>query len=361
MRPDEPKIDLRDLTFDELKEFVREHLEEKSYRAKQIYEWLYRHGANSFEEMTSLKKELRLHLQAVASVDPLEITEILKSEDGTEKLQFRLQDGAAVEAVLIPNEGRMTLCLSTQVGCAMGCAFCFTGTLKLSRNLTQAEIVDQYRQALRHVGGDRAWISNVVLMGMGEPLQNLDNVVRACDILMDDNAYGLSARRVTVSTSGLIPQIRELQERSPISLAVSLNATTDEVRSRIMPVNKRYPMEELIRALEAFPNPRRARILIEYVLLAGVNDGLDDARRLAAIAGRIRCKVNLIPFNPHERSDFRPPEPEHVLAFQNILLNAGINTFCRQSRGQDIHGACGMLGKGAADGGEETRGTEPSP
>ncbi|RJO65197.1 MAG: 23S rRNA (adenine(2503)-C(2))-methyltransferase RlmN [Myxococcales bacterium] len=341
------KLDLRDLSFEELERFVGDELGEKPYRARQLFRWLYRRNARAFAEMTDLKEELRERLEARCTIEPLPIAAVHRSADGTEKLQLALKDGGAVEAVLIPGDDRLTLCVSSQVGCAMGCAFCYTGSLKLSRNLTCAEIVDQYRQALHHLGGKAERISNVVLMGMGEPLANFDAVAKAVNLLMDDRGYDLSGRRVTVSTCGIAPRLKDLAEQTDASLAVSLNATTDTTRSLLMPINRKHPLAELMRALEAFPLARRKRILFEYVLLAGVNDTDEDARRLVKLARRISCKVNLIPYNPHGASDFARPSDERILAFQKILLDAGVTAFIRQSRGQDIYGACGMLGRGA--------------
>jgi 23S rRNA (adenine2503-C2)-methyltransferase len=339
------KIDLRDFTEAELAEFMRSEFGEKQYRARQIYEWLYTHNVSSFDEMTNLSKALRDKLSERCDISPIVLTQVQTSADGSEKLQFTLEDGAAIESVLMPSDGRMSLCVSTQVGCAMGCMFCFTGSLKLSRNLRTAEIVDQLRQAQLHLGPDGPRISNVVMMGMGEPLANFDNVVRACEILTDERAYNLAGRKVIVSTSGLIPKIHPFAEQTTVSLAVSLNATTDEQRSCIMPINKRYPLADLIETLRSFPGHRRKRIVLEYVLLAGENDHFEDARRLAAIANGIGCKVNLIPFNAHDAAGYQAPAFDHILAFQEIVIDSGVETFIRQSRGQDIAGACGMLGR----------------
>ena len=339
------KTNLLNFTFDRLSEYVREELGEKPFRARQLFEWLYRNGAENFEDMTNLSREFRKRLSECCTIEPIALTDAVHSKDGATKLQFTLEDGAAVESVLIPGDDRLTLCMSSQVGCAMGCAFCFTGSLKLQRNLSSAEIVDQYRQALKYTGGGGDRISNIVMMGMGEPLHNLENVIDAVNILMDERSYNLSSRRVTVSTCGLAPEIRTLAERTNACIALSLNATTDEVRSGIMPVNRRYPIAELLGALESYPKPRRKRIVLEYVMLKGVNDSPYDAKRLTRIARRLGCKINLIPYNPHEAGRFERPSDETVLAFQKILIGGGVNTFIRRSRGLDIFGACGMLGK----------------
>jgi len=339
------KQDLRDLSYEELESFVMNELEEKRFRARQIFDWIYIKNAVSFEEMSNLSRELREKLDEHATIAPIRLTDLRRSQDGTEKLQFTLDDGSLIESVVIPSEDRLTLCMSSQVGCAMGCAFCYTASLKLKRNLRTAEIVDQYRQALRHIGGDKERITNIVLMGMGEPLHNLEAVAKACNLLMDERGFNLSSRKVTVSTCGLVPEIARLADLTNVSLAVSLNATVDDVRSRIMPINRRYGLQELMDALDRFPKPRRKRIVLEYVLLRGVNDTPDDARRLARMARRIGCKVNLIPFNPHDASEFEAPEMDRVLSFQAILFEGDVSAFIRDSRGLDIHGACGMLGK----------------
>lgn len=324
-------------------EYIKNEFGEKPFRGRQLFEWIYKHNVNDFDQMTSLSKGFRETLKEKCTIDPLPISAVAKSEDGTEKLQFTLNDGSAVEAVLMPADARTTICISSQVGCAMGCKFCFTGSLKLKRNLECFEIVDQYRQAQLHLGEER--ISNIVMMGMGEPLQNFENVVTACNLLMHQHAYNISGRKLTVSTCGVVPKIADLIEQTNVNVAISLNATTNETRSSIMPINKRYPLEELIAELDRFPKPRRKRIFLEYIMLKDINDSHNDARRLLKIARKIGCKVNLIPFNQHDASDFAPPPRDEILEFQKIIVDGGIDTFIRQSRGQDIAGACGMLGK----------------
>lgn len=342
------QIDLRNFTYDELVSFVRERLGEKPYRARQIYDWLYQHNVADFSDMSNLSRPLREKLTELCDIRPIRLAQVSESRDGSKKLQFELSDGGAIEAVLMPAEGRMSLCVSTQVGCAMACAFCFTGSLRLARNLTCAEIVDQLRQAQVYLGPEGPRISNVVMMGMGEPLANYEAVVRACTILTDERAYNLAARKIIVSTSGIIPKIHDFARDTTVSLAVSLNATTEETRSRLMPVNRRYPLADLVACLKSFPSNRRKRILLEYVLLHGENDDIEDARRLSRLAREIGCKVNLIPFNAHPGAGFEPPPMAHVLAFQKVIMDAGVETFIRQSRGQDIAGACGMLGRAGA-------------
>ncbi|BCA79862.1 23S rRNA (adenine(2503)-C(2))-methyltransferase RlmN [Desulfuromonas sp. AOP6] len=337
------RIDLKNLTFEALVEFLSAFGKEK-FRARQIVRWIYGRGVTSFAEMTDLSKELREQLAAKAYVSDwtAEVTET--SSDGTKKYLFRLDDGQTVESVRIPMEnGRSTVCISTQVGCAMQCAFCLTGTFGLFRNLETAEIVNQVCAVAKD-----GPINNIVLMGMGEPLHNLDNVVDALKILYLDDGMGFGTRKVTLSTCGLIPEMLELAKRIPVNLAISLNATTDEVRDRLMPVNRRYPLKELMAACRAYPLKPHQRITFEYILIRGVNDSLDDAKRLIKLLHGIKAKVNLIPFNEHAGSDFRAPTPEAIEAFQTYLLNRDIVAIRRASKGQDISAACGQL-KGRLD------------
>ncbi|WP_434423978.1 23S rRNA (adenine(2503)-C(2))-methyltransferase RlmN [Nannocystis pusilla] len=290
---------------------------------------------------------MRDSLAATTRLDALRLETVKQAADGTSKLVFETDDGAAVESVLIPGPERATLCVSSQVGCAMNCQFCLTATMGLARNLSAAEIVDQLVIARRRFPD--VWISNVVFMGMGEPLHNLDQVLPAIAVMVDDHGLGLSQRRVTVSTSGLVPQIRRLVAESPAQLAVSINATTDEVRDAIMPVNRKYPLAVLFAALRELPLARRARVTLEYVLLAGVNDSLADAERLAEWVRGLPCKLNLIPWNPHPGSEFRRPEPERVAAFKAHLQGLRLNTSIRATRGDDTMAACGQLGRAPAE------------
>ncbi len=323
-------------------ESVFERWGEKRFRARQVMNWLYKKGVTRFEEMTDLSAALRERLgrEATAAL-PRTVAE-QTSRDGTVKLLLELADGERVETVLMPDDGRVTQCVSTQVGCAMGCAFCRTGTLGLRRHLTAGEIVAQVVVGQARVGPDRR-ITNVVFMGMGEPLHNFDNVVRAFRILSSDHGPNITRRRLTVSTAGLADRIRRLPPEMLGSLAVSLNATTDEVRDRIMPVNRRFPIQELLAALRESPLPPRDRYTVEYVLLGGVNDSPDDARRLVRLLSHVRCKVNLIAYNPHGDSPFAKPRPEAVEAFRKILLDKNFTATLRKSRGEDILAACGQL------------------
>ncbi|GAB4280232.1 MAG: 23S rRNA (adenine(2503)-C(2))-methyltransferase RlmN [Deferrisomatales bacterium] len=331
-----------------------ERMGERPFRAGQVMQWVYKRGVLDIDRMTDLARPLRAELARRASLRLPAVEQDLRSRDGTRKLLLRLADGERVETVLIPDEERLTQCVSSQVGCAMGCAFCRTGTMGLVRHLTAGEIVSQVVLARQLLGPERR-VTNVVFMGMGEPLHNLDNVVRAFRILSDDHGLNITRRRLTVSTCGLVDAMRRLPAEVLPSLAVSLNATTDAVRDRIMPVNRRYPIAVLLEALKELPLPPRARHTIEYVLLGGVNDSPEDARRLVRLLSGVRCKVNLIAYNPHESSPFRAPTPEAVAAFQSQLLEKNFTAVLRKSRGQDILAACGQL-KAAAE-----AGTAPGP
>jgi 23S rRNA (adenine2503-C2)-methyltransferase len=289
--------------------------------------------------MTDLAKDFRSQLERCAYVSECVPEAIQQSCDGTRKYLFRLADGETVEAVRIPmEEGRGTLCISTQVGCAMGCQFCMTGTFGLTRHLSPAEIVNQVCAAMTD-----APISNIVLMGMGEPLHNLDNVVQALKILYLDDGLGFGSRRVTLSTCGLVPGIRSLAEQIKVNLAVSLNATTDALRNQLMPINQRYPLAELMAACREFANLTKQRITFEYILIGGVNDSIADAKRIVKLLHGVRSKVNLIAFNEHEGSSFKAPTPGSVKEFQTYLLQRNIVATLRASKGQDIAAACGQL------------------
>jgi 23S rRNA (adenine2503-C2)-methyltransferase len=336
-------VDLKNLSPAELEHFLA-GLGKERFRAGQLLRWIYQRGVVDFSAMTDLAKGFREELaaRAVISTFTAEAEEV--STDGTRKFLFRLADGQSVETVLIPmEEGRATLCVSTQVGCAMQCSFCLTGTFGLTRNLTAAEIVNQVCAAR-----ERFQVDNIVLMGMGEPLHNLDNVVRALEIFYSKHSFDYSPRKVTLSTSGLVPEMLELGRRIRVNLAVSLNATLDAVRNELMPINRRYPLAELMRACREFPLAPRQRITFEYILIRGVNDSLDDAKRLVKLLHGVKAKVNLIPFNEHAGSAFRAPEGRVIEAFQRHLLDRDIVAIRRASKGQDISAACGQL-KGKLD------------
>ena len=318
---------------------------EKAFRAQQVFRWIHQRGANDFEQLSDLSKTLRERLAAEARLDALEILQEQKASDGTRKLRFGLSDSGQIEGVWMPSEKRRTLCVSTQVGCAMRCGFCATGSMGLRRSLTAGEIVGQVEAVDRHLRSDvlPRPVSHVVFMGMGEPLANLDATVAAVEILLHDLGARLSRRHVTVSTIGLVPAMREFARRCPVRLAVSLNATTDELRSRIMPINKRYPIGKLLETCRALRLKGAHRITFEYVLLGGLNDSDEDARRLVGLISDMRCKVNLIPYNPYGDLPFERPAPGRVLAFQDILVKADLMAFVRRSRGQDLQAACGQL------------------
>lgn len=333
------KVDIKDLSPKELEDFMVGY-GEKPYRGTIIGKWVYKRGAASFEDMTDLSKELRARLPEIAQISSLNMMQEQVSRDGTKKYLFELEDGNRIESVLIPDDDRNTLCVSSQVGCAIGCTFCLTGRVGRIRNLEPSEIVNQFLQVN---AANSNSITNIVFMGMGEPLDNLDNLVRALQILTHPDFIGLSPKKITVSTSGLVPKIKELGERISVNLSVSLNAPTDELRSEIMPINKKYPIKKLLEEVKNFPLPNRKILTFEYVLLNGINDSDEDARELIKILKGIICKINLIPFNEAQPLPYKPPSNERVFHFQNILISAGINVRIRKSRGRDILGACGQL------------------
>jgi 23S rRNA (adenine2503-C2)-methyltransferase len=332
------KVDLKYLSPDALDKFLAGMGKEK-FRAGQIMRWLYQRGVSDFAEMTDLAKAFRDELGERSFVSEFTPDVVEISNDGTRKFLFLLDDGKSIETVLIPMEGgRNTLCISTQVGCAMQCSFCLTGTFGLERNLTVAEIVNQVCAVRKQHSVD-----NIVLMGMGEPLHNLDNVVDALHILYASTGFDYGPRKVTLSTSGLVPEMCELGRRIKVNLAVSLNATTDDVRNELMPVNRRYPIKALMEACRTFPLAPRQRITFEYILIQGVNDSQADARRLVKLLHGIKAKVNLIPFNEHADSEYRKPTDAAMRAFQTYLLDRQIVAVRRAGKGQDISAACGQL------------------
>lgn len=331
------KIDIKNYSLDELEKLLAGRGKER-FRATQIFKWLYQRDAASFAEMTNLSRELRQELDETAFVSNLTPAAVEVGNDGTRKYLFDLGDGNAVESVLIPDEGRNTLCISSQAGCAMACKFCLTGTFKLTRNLTTAEIVNQVCAVRRDVE-----IRNIVFMGMGEPLHNLENVIRAVRILVDGNGLQFSNRRVTVSTCGLVPEMAVLGREVIANLAVSLNATTDAQRDQLMPINRRYPLAVLMQACREFPLPSRRKITFEYVMIGGLNDTLEDARRLLRLIADIPHKVNLIPFNEHDGCAFKTPTRAAIDAFHRYLIDRNVTVITRESRGGDISAACGQL------------------
>jgi len=340
------RVNLLGMTRQTLRTWVAE-LGEHPYRADQVMKWAYHRGAASFEEMTDLSMSFRDRLGALAEFKAPRVESVQQSSDGTRKWLLRLDDGNAIETVLIPEERRTTLCVSSQVGCALNCSFCSTATQGFSRNLNVQEIVGQVwlaHHALAEEDPDGPGITNVVLMGMGEPLLNFDNVVEAMNIMRDDMAFGLARRRVTLSTSGLVPGIDRLREVCDVSLAVSLHAPDDELRNTLVPINRKYPIAELLAACERYVAARpRARVTFEYTLMAGVNDSPAQARALARALEGVPAKINLIPFNPYPGAAYRRPAQADMQKFVDILHRAGYTTTLRRTRGDDIDAACGQL------------------
>ncbi len=346
-------VNLLDYDLDTLALFC-ERLGEKRFRAVQLFRWIHQKGASVFDDMSDLAKSLREKLKGVAHVKALDLISQHISADGTIKWLFDVGAGNAIETVFIPEDDRGTLCISSQAGCAIGCRFCSTGHQGFSRNLTTGEIVAQLWFAehflRKHLQRDERVISNVVMMGMGEPLQNYAEVIPALRVMLDDHAYGLSRRRVTVSTSGIVPKMDLLSEQCPVALAVSLHAPTDALRDDLVPLNKKYPLDELMQACNRYlEHAPRDFITFEYCMLEGVNDQVEHAQQLVqlvrryASAGRVWCKFNLIPFNPFPASGLRCSTPQQVQAFARILVDAGIVTTVRKTRGEDIDAACGQL------------------
>ncbi len=315
---------------------------EPRYREQQILGWVYRDDAVSFADMSNVPRALREALQEHFRIFRPEPVAVARSQDDTRKLLFRFERGAEVETVIIPDPPRLTLCVSSQAGCGMGCRFCATAQLGLRRNLSAAEILAQVTGARRLLRPTER-LTNIVFMGMGEPLANYDNLVEAIQVLTAEWGFALSGRRITVSTVGLVPQMERLVRETPVQLAVSLTATTDELRSELMPINRRYPLTQLVAACRRLPLPQRRRITFEYVLLAGVNDRAADAERLSTLLRGVRAKVNLIPFNPFPGAPYRRPEESEVRRFQEALLQSGLHATVRRSRGVDVQAACGQL------------------
>lgn len=347
---DPSSCSLLDLDLDAMAAFC-ERLGEKRFRATQLFRWVHQRGASDFAQMTDLAKSLRSKLQGQAHIQALPLISEHESADGTIKWLFDVGAGNAIETVFIPEEDRATLCISSQAGCAVGCRFCSTGHQGFSRNLTTGEIIAQLwyaEHALRQRrGSTERVISNVVMMGMGEPLQNYHALVPALRIMLDDHGYGLSRRRVTVSTSGVVPMIERLAQDCPVALAVSLHAPNDALRDNLVPLNRKYPLHELMASCRAYlQHAPRDFITFEYCMLDGVNDQPEHAQQLIALvtgAQGLSCKFNLIPFNPFPQSGLRRSSPAAVKQFAQILSNAGLVTTVRKTRGDDIDAACGQL------------------
>ncbi len=321
---------------------------EKKFRATQVMKWIHQLGVTDFQQMNNLSKDLRNQLAETSCIQNLQVVKDQLSKDGTRKWLLQLADGNHIEAVFIPEDDRGTLCVSSQVGCALDCSFCSTGRQGFNRNLSTAEIISQLWLAAHLLEEEKKpgrKITNVVMMGMGEPLLNFDNVVSAVSIMMDDFAYGLSKRRVTVSTAGVVPAMDRLGDTLDMRLAVSLHATNDELRNELVPVNKKYPLKELMAACRRFIDKQnaRSRITFEYVLLDGVNDKPEHARELIKLLKGIPTLMNLIPFNPFEGSGYKTSSKQAVSRFTGILHKAGMTTVVRKTRGEDIDAACGQL------------------
>ncbi len=338
----EIKPDIKELNKDELTRWFKER-GVQPYRSIQIMRWLYVKLVDSFNEMTDISIENRQILSENFSFSTTHPKQIESSADGSKKYLFELKDGNAIETVLIPEKNHYTLCISTQVGCAMGCRFCMTAKSGLIRNLTQAEIINQVIGALKDITDEKR-LTNIVLMGMGEPLANYENVIRAINLLTDtDSGLHFSTRRVTLSTSGLIPRFSDLSRDTRINLAVSLNATDNKTRDKLMPINKKFPLEKLIDACADYKLAPRNKITFEYILIRGVNDSIEDANRLAKLLRPVKAKINLIPFNEHPGSEFKRPDESAVLKFQAVLHQKNYTAIIRHSKGRDISAACGQL------------------
>lgn len=341
------KTNLLGMNRQDLEVFFAE-LGEKPFRASQVMKWIHQYNVDDFKQMTNISKSMQEKLQKIAEIRTPEVIVDQLSEDGTRKWVLKLYDGNCIETVFIPDDERGTLCISSQVGCALDCSFCSTARQGFSRNLSSSEIVAQIWLATRLLEKELKpgrKVTNVVFMGMGEPLLNFENVVRAIDLFLDDNAYGLSKRRVTVSTAGVLPAIDRLSKRHDVQLAISLHAVRDEQRDDLVPINKKYPLKELIDTCHRFMADRspRSRLTIEYVLLDGVNDSDQDAHDLIKLLKELPVMVNLIPFNPFEGAGYKTSSGNKVRRFQQILVKGDITTVVRRTRGEDIDAACGQL------------------
>jgi 23S rRNA (adenine2503-C2)-methyltransferase len=336
------KPDIKDLSLGQLQEWLAQR-GIAAYRGGQILRWIYGRQVDSFEQMTDLSKTDREKIENHFEVGRLAKLMVEASRDGSRKYLFGLSDGQRIESVLIPERGHYTLCISTQVGCALGCRFCLTGKGGFIRNLDQGEIIAQVRDIQRELS-EPALLTNIVLMGMGEPLANYANVTGALNILTD-NGLGLrfAGRRVTLSTAGLVPRLIQFGRDTSANIAISLNATDNRTRDFLMPINKTYPIEELLAACRRYPLRPHRRITFEYILIKGVNDSEADAQRLAVLLSRVKAKINLIPFNPHPGSGFERPEEAVIERFQQILLDKHYTVMVRRSKGGDISAACGQL------------------
>jgi 23S rRNA (adenine2503-C2)-methyltransferase len=336
------KVDLKNLNPSELGNFIRSFGKER-YRSLQVLRWLYQRGVHSIDEMTNLSKKFRQELSGISFISALHPLHIEHAKDGTKKFLFQLEDGHRIESVLIPEKNRLTLCLSTQVGCALGCRFCLTGKMGWKRDLTSSEILNQIL-AVKETLPDQSPITNIVLMGMGEPLANYKNTLKAIELMTNPDAFKFSSKRITLSTAGLLPELEHLsKEKISFRLAISLNASDEETRSHLMPINRRYPLKKVLEACRKFPLRPRTRITFEYVLVEGLNHSLQDAKRLLKILNGIPSKVNLIPLNEAHGIPFKRPSEKEIRQFQEILMKGGLTTIVRASKGAEISAACGQL------------------
>ena len=348
------KQNLLGLTQVKLKKFFSD-LDEKPFRTKQIMQWIYHQGALDFSDMHNFSKDLRQKLEAIASIALPEVTSINHSKDGVIKWVIKLGEENHIETVYIPQKDRGTLCISSQVGCSLACTFCSTGYQGFNRNLENHEIIAQVLIAQNHLKAKDRRISNVVFMGMGEPLLNESPVYDACDILLDDWAFGLSRRRVTVSSSGIVPALKRMSDTVPVSLAISLHAPNDELRDILVPINKKYPIKELMKACHYYLNAgtQERHVMFEYVMLKDVNDSVDQAHALSKLINfwfqGESAKVNLIPFNPFPETKYTTSNDAAIDKFQDILYRSGIRTTTRRTRGDDVDAACGQLAGKVAD------------
>ncbi len=338
------KPNLRNFDLEEIRNFLKD-LGEPPYRGDQVYHWITCKAAISFDEMSNLPKILREKLDKAFSLSLPELVELQRDEEGTTKFALKLEDGEIIESVLIPERDHFTLCVSTQVGCALGCTFCLTAKSGFKRNLEVYEIISQVVLAKRYLKekGEELPLRNIVFMGMGEPLANYKNLVKALKILEDKRGFNFSRKRLTVSTAGLVEKMYELAKDFPTALALSLHAPNDELRKKLMPIAKKYPLKVLIKALKDFPRVKNGRHTIEYILIKNINDSLIHAKELANLFKKMPVKINLIPFNPHPELPYERPEEERILAFQKYLLSQGILTTIRKSKGLKISAACGQL------------------
>lgn len=332
---------IKDLTLQDIEQRLTS-LGEKPYKALQIFVWAFNKGISSFDDMTDLPKGLRERLKQNFYISQPKIIATEKSKDGTKKLLLELEDKNCIECVLIPEENRLTLCISSQVGCPLDCSFCMTGRGGFVRNLKLSEIIDQVFAAKMLLSADQK-ITNLVIMGMGEPLLNYKELVKFLNIATHQKGLGFAPKRITVSTAGIAPMIERLGKETKVNLAVSLNATTDDVRNRLMPINKKYPLKILLDACKKYPAVRNRHITFEYILMQGMNDSIEDAKRLVKLLKGIRCKINLIPLNPLPNAEFKRPSDKTISSFQKMLLDSNYVVIIRAGKGQDISAACGQL------------------